>query len=73
MVGFNVSVNGDPIMSSSIYSKSSQEHRTTAVSLKDYSFPIVIEEGEVQPVTIRIELTSGSEFDSNDFVSLLQI
>jgi hypothetical protein len=70
-IGFTMSVNGSEIMTSSIYSKTPNENRTTAVSHANHTFPFTIKEGEVQPVTIKIELMSGSEFDSNDTVGLI--
>jgi len=70
-IGLQVEINGLPVATASIYSNGVNTHRALNAGIAEHTFPIKIEGGEIQPVSIAIKaLNSDTVFDGNDEVTL---
>ncbi len=71
-IGISVSVEGQQITSASIFNNQASTHRALVPGLANFKFPIHIEYGEIQPITLTFDALNGdTSFDPNDLISFV--
>ena len=70
-IGLKMSVDGQEVVSASVFSNGTSTHRTFS-GFGPHQFPIKIVDGQIQPVKITIDkLTPATVFDVNDVVTIV--
>lgn len=74
-IGLELVINGTVVTSANIFSNSPSQHRALHAGITSYTFPVVVNpsDGTINPVSITIRAIGGTNFDSNDYVTVAHI